>query len=344
MHNLTRCLPVLVLLWCGSLPAVADDVPPAGTQETQVRAAVTRSLALLEQTAAETAGQRTCFTCHGQALPVLTCLAARRRGFTIDADNLQRQVDHTLAHLRRGRQRYLNGRGQGGKADMAGYALWMLSAMEHEPDETTTAVTGFLLRSARHAGYWQHSSTRPPAEGSNFTTTFVALTGLLAYGTGEQQPEVAQRREATLNWLLKADASDTEDRVFRLRGLHAAGAEKDAQQRFAGELLRQQRDDGGWAQKDDMTSDAYATGTVLAGLLQTGHLAADSAACRRGIRFLLNARAEDGSWHVASRSRPFQTHFESGYPHGKDQFISATAAAWSTLALLLTLPETTTGD
>lgn len=336
MHHLACCLAVLLLL---SLPAAAEDAPPAGIQEMQVRAAVTRSLVLLEQTAAETAGHRTCFTCHGQALPVLTCLSARRRGFAVDADNLQRQLDHTLAHLRRGRQSYLTGGGQGGKADMAGYALWMLAAMEHEPDETTEAVTGFLLRSARHAGYWQHSSTRPPAEGSNFTTTFVALTGLLAYGTGEQQPQVAQRREATLNWLLKADVSDTEDRVFRLRGLHAAGAEKDAQQRFAGELLQRQRDDGGWAQKDDMTSDAYATGTALACLLQTGHLAADSAACRRGIRFLLDAQAEDGSWHVASRSRPFQTHFESGYPHGKDQFISATAAAWSTLALLLTLPE-----
>ena len=42
---------------------------------------------------------------------------------------------------------------------------------------------------------------------------------------------------------------------------------------------------------------------------------------------------------VKSRSKPFQTYFESGYPHGKDQFISIAAASWSTTALLLSLPK-----
>ena len=46
----------------------------------------------------------------------------------------------------------------------------------------------------------------------------------------------------------------------------------------------------------------------------------------------------DGSWHVVSRSKPFQPYFESGYPHGKDQFISIAAAGWATTALLLALP------
>jgi hypothetical protein len=42
---------------------------------------------------------------------------------------------------------------------------------------------------------------------------------------------------------------------------------------------------------------------------------------------------------VVSRSKPFQTYFESGYPHGKDQFISIAAAGWSTAALALAVPR-----
>ena len=49
--------------------------------------------------------------------------------------------------------------------------------------------------------------------------------------------------------------------------------------------------------------------------------------------------APDGTWHVHTRSEPIQSYFESGYPHGEDQFISITAAGWATTALALALPE-----
>jgi hypothetical protein len=41
---------------------------------------------------------------------------------------------------------------------------------------------------------------------------------------------------------------------------------------------------------------------------------------------------------VGSRSKPFQTYFESGFPYGKDQFISLAASSWATTALALALP------
>ena len=66
---------------------------------------------------------------------------------------------------------------------------------------------------------------------------------------------------------------------------------------------------------------------------------ADDPAYRKGLNYLLATQKEDGSWHVKSRSKPFQTYFESGYPHGKDQFISCAAAGWSTTALALSLPK-----
>ena len=60
---------------------------------------------------------------------------------------------------------------------------------------------------------------------------------------------------------------------------------------------------------------------------------------RRGLEYLIKHQMQDGSWHVESRSKPFQLYFETGYPHGKDQFISTTAACWATLALLHALPQ-----
>jgi ankyrin repeat protein len=46
---------------------------------------------------------------------------------------------------------------------------------------------------------------------------------------------------------------------------------------------------------------------------------------------------EDGSWLVKSRSVKFQPYFQSGFPHGHDQWISAAGTAWAAMALALTL-------
>ena len=110
-------------------------------------------------------------------------------------------------------------------------------------------------------------------------------------------------------------------------------------QRLVQRLLNQQRDDGGWAQKPDMQPDAYATGAVLVTLHEAGGLPTDDPAWRRGLDYLLRTQEADGSWHVVSRAPPMQVYFESGFPHGADQFISAFATGWSTAALLLSLPE-----
>jgi hypothetical protein len=42
---------------------------------------------------------------------------------------------------------------------------------------------------------------------------------------------------------------------------------------------------------------------------------------------------------VLSRSKPFQAYFETGYPHGNDQFISSAAGSWATWALALAIEK-----
>ncbi|MFK8114627.1 MAG: prenyltransferase/squalene oxidase repeat-containing protein [Rubripirellula sp.] len=297
------------------------------------------SIGLLEAASIGTADERKCFTCHGQALPIAIAAEARLRGFQVDERNIQRQVEHTLAHLKRGKKNYLIGKGQGGKVDTAGYALWGLEAGGHPPDEITSAVTEYLLKTERFVGHWKHGSNRPPSESSDVTSTYVALRALGAYGTNMQQERIGTHTAAASDWLMNCKTRDTEDRVFQLRGLAYLGKSEPRQQELADELIARQREDGGWAQTSEMTSDAYATGTVLTCLSRTGHLQAADQAYQRGIDFLMQSRQEDGSWHVVSRSVPFQAYFESGFPHGEDQFISTTATAWAVMAMLLSLDE-----
>jgi hypothetical protein len=53
----------------------------------------------------------------------------------------------------------------------------------------------------------------------------------------------------------------------------------------------------------------------------------------RGVTYLLKTQQTDGSWHGKSRAPKFQPYFESGFPYGPDQWISASATAWATIAL-----------
>jgi N-acyl-D-amino-acid deacylase len=332
---------VLVAVGGAASDLRAGDSAPASDT---VKKAISRSLPLLEKGAAGSADQRKCFTCHNQALPVLALVEARNRGFTINKDNLERQLQHTEAHLKRGRKNYLEGRGQGGKVITAGYALWALEAGGRTPEETTAAVTGFLLEYQQQSNHWSHPGNRPPSSGSDFTTTYVALRGLAAFGTEDQQSKIVARTKAVRQWLLAEQPGDTEDRVFRLRALAIVDAGKETIQQAVAELIDSQHNNGGWTQTSDMTnSDAYATGTVLVALLRAGDLSTDHPAVRRGLQYLIDAQLEDGSWHTVSRAKPFQKYFETGFPHGKDQFISISASSWATLALLLTLPESPPG-
>lgn len=134
---------------------------------------------------------------------------------------------------------------------------------------------------------------------------------------------------------MNAQPRVTEERAFQLLGLGWAAADKGAIQHAARALIAEQRADGGWAQLPTLASDAYATGQALVALRESGALAATDAVYQRGVQYLLNTQLADGSWYVRSRAIPLQPHFESGFPHGRDKFISAAASNWATTALAL---------
>ena len=85
-------------------------------------------------------------------------------------------------------------------------------------------------------------------------------------------------------------------------------------------------------------SSAFATGESLVALHTAGLPVADPI-YQRGVKFLLSTQQEDGSWYVKTRALAFQPGFDSGFPHGADQFMSSAGTGWAAMALTLALPE-----
>src|SRR5262245_5663376 len=105
-------VPLAVALLTAGLPAAcAARAESPGPTPAQVRAAVGRSLPLLQKSAAQYTEHRDCFAYHHQALPVLALSTARARGFAVSDDDLQEQLEFTAASLERNRANYLKGRG-----------------------------------------------------------------------------------------------------------------------------------------------------------------------------------------------------------------------------------------
>ena len=102
-----------------------------------------------------------------------------------------------------------------------------------------------------------------------------------------------------------------------------------------------QQPDGGWSQLPHLHSDAWATGQSLVALRVAGRVPANDPVFQRGIDYLLRMQFDDGSWYVQGRAWPFQPPFDSGFPFGRDQWISAGATAWAVMALLLEVEPTT---
>jgi hypothetical protein len=104
------------------------------------------------------------------------------------------------------------------------------------------------------------------------------------------------------------------------------------------DIMRRQRQDGGWSQLDSLLADAYATGMSLCALREAG-ISVKHPAYLRGLEFLLRNQHGNGAWLVTSRAYPVQPYFESGFPFGHHQWVSAAGSSWAALAIAHTLPD-----
>lgn len=170
--------------------------------------------------------------------------------------------------------------------------------------------------------------------------TAASIRALRVYAPTQQRAQYETAVQRGIAWLLTVEPKTTDQRVQQLLGLTWGGLEPGHErvQAAVRALLTEQRRDGGWGQLPTLGSDAFATGQALVALKHAGTPRAIDTPYQRGVRYLLSTQLEDGSWYVKTRSLPFQAYFESGFPHGPDQWISIAASNWAATALALATP------
>ncbi len=298
-----------------------------GQSAQDIRKAIDRALPPLQRSAAMFVKERACFSCHHNALAIMTLRMARERGVRIDDAVLAAVEEKTWK--------------SGGTLDDVVQArnvndptpndslLLIAEEFAGKGLEPASQIRRQRLASwQREDGHWITSDFRPPHSSSLFTTTATAVRALRA---SPQDSHIAAARR----WLVANKPVSTEDASFRLMGLVWAGADAREIEDARTDLLTMQRADGGWAQLASYPSDAYSTGEAVFALRESG------ADAPKGIRFLLSNQAGDGTWHVRTRmlspAEVSPPYFETGFPYKKDQFLSYAGSCWATMALLSTL-------
>jgi ankyrin repeat protein len=309
-------------------PVLKKPAAPRG-----VRDAVTISLPLLQHVDTVFLERAGCISCHNNSLFQMTAAIVRRQGFRLDEAAFQAQLARMRAYLESWRERELQDIPIPGRIDTTAYILAGLADAGYPADAATDALARYVRRHQFADGAWRVATHRPPIESSDITMTALAIRSLRAYAPAPLKKDYEHAAGRGAAWLAGAQPTTNEDYVFKLLGLGWAGENRSTIRKTADPLIARQRADGGWSQLATLPTDAYATGQALAALAGTGASKPSDAVYEKGVRFLLGSQLEDGSWYVRTRTVAIQPYFDSEFPYGRDQFISAAATNWATMAL-----------
>ena len=317
-------------------PRAAATRPAAAHEPDAVRTAVLRSMPLLREASDNMLPRGGCVACHAQPVTALAAQLAAGRGWAVAEKRAD--VDGALATMAANAPVFLQGREAGGLTDTGLYVTLMFAAQKVAPTPATDAFVHYLAAKQRPSGEWRGvGATRAPIQDGDVSRTAMAIRALTTYAIPARRAEFESRVTRAAAWLAAQSPRSTEDRVMQLLGLKWAGTHAADRTRRTRELAAAQRADGGWAQTPYLASDAYATGQALYVLREMG-LPASDPALQRGAAFLVWTQQDDGSWYVKSRAMKIQPYFESGFPHGHDQWISQSATAWAAMGLTVTAP------
>ena len=301
----------------------------AGVSDRSIPGAVRNSLALLEKQSDKFIRTAGCNSCHSQSLPSAVAGLARDYGLTS-----MKKFPQLPATMTPPAEQLMD------FVIVSPSIAWELfdAGMNHEPrTQVTDAIVRYLMASQTAEGGWQISeSRRPPMNSGKIQTAALAIYAMKNYAPATENLSCEKSIAGSVAWLEKAVPVTNQDHAFRLLGLAWGGGSATVIREEAKSLAALQRADGGWSQLPAMASDAYATGEALFALGSAGRMLVSDPVYRKGIEYLLSTQAGDGSWHVKTRSIWLQPYLETGFPYGRDQFISTAGTAWATLALTLT--------
>lgn len=331
----------------GEIPAArAPFVAPVSASSADMKTAVAKAIDPLLKSGPVFFKTSGCMSCHHHTLPVQAAALARSRGVKVDQDAEQKQYKTILSFIAPAQEPLLEMSDAVPDVHVTGgYTLEALASESRAADGVTAALVHNIAGKQMADGSWPGMAPRPPIESGAIQSTAFGIRALRLYGKPGRKAEFEKRIARARQWLRDAEPRTTEDRIMKLYGLYWAKAPAADIAATANALAALQRADGGWAQLPGLESDAYATGKAMVALHESGRMSVSDAAYRRGVAFLMGTQCEDGTWLVKTRAFPFQPLKPSGFPHERDQWISAAGTSWAAMALAYaTEPEKMTAS
>ena len=327
----------------GNGPRREPIAPPAAGGIADPRVSLTKSVAQLLPAASTFRDKTNCISCHHDGLPSMAAATARRKGIAIDEKLDRKLLDDQIGFFKRNAARVMSGRsgrwrrGVDGRLHAAGDGGGGLSGRHGDRDHDALAdgpadAGRELARQRPQSPAARIQPHQPHGDGGRRTDAAYPLPGRRSDMDGEPAPgppvaaRGASRRRpkntgcaswASCGPARRGHASQRRSRPFAIgRKQAAAGRSSRARNRTptrpASRCTR-------------FTSPACPRQTTT---------------YRKGVAFLLGSQYQDGAWLVRTHSFPTQRYFESGFPFGRHQWISAAGTSWAALAIAQTLPDT----
>ena len=342
-----RTVFVLLLLLVNAISVAAG----AELELTPVRAAITRSIPWLEKDMVAWRESNDCAACHHGPMYVWSSHVARRQGYPVNEKQLQ---DYARWMIEDEKARVFPSQAPSapltsstsaadrmtalmmGHRNLSQPTLYLAHALNALPPGDPLVSAGWqkLQQHWREAqmddGSFAGRKGWPPIFNSPKILTLFAATALEdRQGAGmdarELKRSLDQIQQRTASFLASQQPDAThQGLVLRLLLQTQFGA---GPQPLLDEILALQREDGGWSQTPDSSSDAFATGQSLYALSRAGVQLSEKSLVQ-GLNFLVKSQAGDGTWPMTSRASP-----ETGRPADDLNPITYAATAWATIGM-----------
>jgi hypothetical protein len=304
-----------------------------------IREAVRKSIPILQTSSNTFIVKKQCATCHHSLLTSMVVELAKQKGVPVEDSFAAKRIIACEGNLQfvcnpNIIRDFLNIK------LIIPYGLMGLAAEKTRPDFRTDMAVAFLISEVNPDGSFPGEYLRVPLEVGQIHSTSLSIHAIQLYVAPSLKQKADQMVVKTKTWLEHKKPFSQQELAYQLLGLHWCGSNDEVKKEVIGKIMDLQRADGGWAQLPSMNSDAYATGETLYALYTSGMIQAGDEKYQKALNYLLKTQEPDGSWFVQARSFIIQPFVNSNFPpNDENQFISAAATNWATIALLEVLPD-----
>ena len=277
------------------------------------RKAIQKSIPFIQEKGVAWIEDRDCLSCHHTSFMVWSLSLAEKKGFDVDAEILEESKSWALnwKYLANPKVRETAQRDKTIKNENDTIAQLIVSNVLPSTEKTKRKKYGQLLAEGQHSeGWWNPGGQlpkqkRPKRETKDVSTMWAAIALLHAQSRESIQPEI----DKALAWLSGSkEGVSTEWWAARLI-LYDALGDTEKTKELSNQLLKLQREDGGWGWLHRDESDALGTGIALYALSRAGFSIQDSSV-QKAHEFLVSTQLENGSWAVKGTKENGKHDFE----------------------------------